>query len=342
MREEFLTGADISMLGKIEGLGGVFRQEGRPRDAITLMRGSGCNCLRLRLFVAPNGREGVVNDLTYTLALARRIVASRAKLLLDFHYSDTWADPAHQHKPAAWASLDFPALEKKVEEYTASVIAEFKARGVLPDIVQVGNEVTPGMLWPDGRLGGDAAGDPEAQWDRFTRLLNAGIRGVRQPLAKTDSVRIMLHIDKGGSWGATKWFFENIQKRNIPFDLIGQSYYPWWHGTLDDVRNNLRETAKTFGKDIIIVETAYPHRNADRWMREKNMAWPVSPEGQKQFLNDLIKAVRATPDGHGRGVLYWYPEALPVSGMHIWHGGATALFDAEGNALPGLTILGKG
>jgi len=342
MASPFLTGADISMLGKIEELGGVFRHGGRPKDPVLLMtQQAGCNCLRLRLFVQPDGKEGVVNDLPYTLALARRIKAAGAQILLDFHYSDTWADPAHQTKPAAWADLDFPALEAKVESYTAGVLAEFRAAGVAPEIVQVGNEVTPGMLWPDGRLGTPGKqGVDEAQWERFVRLLNAGIRGVRK--SPGTPAQVMIHIDRGGNWPATKWFFENLEKRGVAYDLIGQSYYPWWHGTMEDVRQNLRETARAFSKDIVVVETAYPHRNASAWAKEKNMAWPITPEGQKRFLSDLVEAVKATPGGRGRGVLYWYPEALPVRGMIIWHGGATALFDADGSALPGWQALRAG
>lgn len=336
--KEFLVGADVSMLGRIEKLGGVFRKDGQPADALALMKNGGLNAFRLRLFVNPNHREGVVNDLEYTLALAKRIHALGAPLLLDIHYSDTWADPAHQIKPADWAALDFPALEKRVQEYTAQVLGAFKEAGVLPAMVQVGNEITPGFLWPDGKLSG--AGSAEERWDRFTRLVKAGIRGVKQALGPGDHVKIMIHVDRGGDWKATRWFFENLIKRGVGFDVIGQSYYPWWHGALGDVRRNLSETARMFHKDIVIVETAYPYRNKESWDNEPNMAWAVSPLGQKQFLEDLADVVRATPGGHGLGVFYWYPEALPVSGMVIWNEGATALFDEKGNALPALSAMG--
>ncbi len=336
MQKPFLVGADISMLRKIEALGGVFRKGDQPGDAIAIMRSYGCNCFRLRLFVDPNYQEGVVNDLPYTLTLAKRIKASGAQLLLDFHYSDTWADPAHQIIPAAWAGLSFEALEDRVTAYTAGVIMEFKAVGALPDIVQVGNEITPGMIWPPGKLQyhGDSAA-VSASWDHFARLVKAGIRGVKQPLDQNDHVRIMIHIDRGADWKATRFFFEHLRKQGVDFDIIGQSYYPWWHGTLEAVRDNLRQTAQEFGKDIIIVETAYPYRGAE-WAKDKNMDWPISPEGQKQFLQDLVAAVRETPGGHGLGVIYWYPEAIPVTGMGIWNGGSTALFDSNGSALPAL------
>ncbi|HZT41163.1 MAG TPA: glycosyl hydrolase 53 family protein [Chthonomonadaceae bacterium] len=339
-QKEFLAGGDISMLSKIEEQGGVFRKDNQPGDAIAIMQSYGCNCFRLRLFVNPNHHDGTINDLDYTVALAKRIKAAGARFLLDFHYSDTWADPGKQYKPAVWADLDFPALEKKVTEYTAQSIAAFKAQGALPDIVQVGNEITPGMLWPDGRLGGNGEKPTDAQWDHFVRLLKAAIRGVKQPLTKDDHVRIMIHIDRGADWQTTKWFFENLRKRHVAFDIIGQSYYPWWHGTLDQVRDNLRQTVQELGKDIVIVETAYPFRGD--WSKAKNMAWPISIDGQKQFLTDLVAAVRATPDGHGLGVLWWFPEAIPIPGRYTWNGGSTALFDDKGNALPALEAFGSG
>jgi len=334
-KREFLVGGDISMLTRIEELGGVFRENGKPGGFLAILKKHRCNCHRLRIFVNPTYNNAVVQDVPYTIALAKRIKAHGAKLLLNFHYSDTWADPGHQRKPAAWQDLDFDALQKKVRDYTASVIAAFKEEGVLPDMVQVGNEITPGMLWPDGRIGHDAA---DEQWDRFVRLLKAGVEGVKEPLGRTPNIRIMIHIDRGGDWKTTKWFFDNIIKRGVEFDIIGQSYYPWWHGTMDDLRLNLQETARTYGKDIMVVETAYPHHSdstlrTGEWSPDR-MAWSVSPKGQHAFLAELIKTVRHTPNKCGLGVLWWYPESIPTKGLRIWCQGAMALFDEGGNALP--------
>ena len=337
-RGEFLTGGDISMLTRIEKLGGVFRDDGKRRDFLEIFKASGGNCFRLRLFATPNGKNAVINDLPYTLALAKRIKAAGCKLLLNFHYSDTWADPGHQTKPAAWAKLTFDDLEKKVEKYTASVIAKFKLAGALPDIVQIGNEITPGMLWPDGRIGGKGgAEDKLKKWTRFTRLVLSGIRGVRTGAGKGQKVRIMIHISCGGSWGKTKWFFDNLIARKVSFDIIALSYYPWWHGTLDDLKENLRRTALAYRKEIMVVETAYPYRDGEAWRKntkKKNMNWPISPDGQHAFLADVVGAVRQTPDQRGIGVIWWYPESIPVKGLRIWNQGATALFDSQGNALP--------
>ena len=331
-QKEFLVGGDISMLTKIEEHGGVFREDGKAGDFLEILRKNGCNCQRLRIFVHPTYKNAVVQDTAYTIALARRIKRHKMKLLLDFHYSDTWADPGHQKKPAEWSTLDFDALVATVREYTASVIDEFNRNNVLPDIVQIGNEITPGMLWPDGKL--DGAGDTEARWQRFTNLLKAGVQGVRKPLKQGQDVRIMIHVDCGGDSKKTRWFFDNLNRNNVPYDIIGVSFYPWWHGTMDNLSRNLQATTTRYGKDIMVVETAYPYRGD--WSEKKNMAWPISPQGQNQFLTELIRTVRQVPEHRGLGVLYWYPESIPVKGLRIWNGGATALFDAQGNALPAL------
>ena len=335
---QLLSGGDISALERIEQAGGVYRDGGRVGDAIAILRAHGANTFRLRIFVHPNGTEVQVNDLPYTLRMAKRIHAAGAKLLLDFHYSDTWADPGKQTIPAAWASLGFDSLARTVETYTASVVAELKRAGALPDLVQVGNEIDHGMLWPAGAIGGSA--DSLLQWDHFTSLLKAGVRGVRDALAPGDSVRIMLHYSGGGSVAGTRSFFDQIKARGVPFDLIGLSYYPWWHGTLADLRANLAATAARYGKDVMVAETAYPWRPGGWEGFAPNtapMTWPVTPAGQTAFLRDVAAAVAATPQGRGAGVLWWYPEAIPVPGLFVWAGGSLALFDSTGNALPALT-----
>ena len=334
--DEFLIGGDISALGKIEECGGVFRDKGAPGDAIEIMRNHGHNCFRLRLFVNPTYRNVVVNDLPYTIALGRRIKASGARLLLNFHYSDTWADPGHQIKPAEWAELDFDSLVDTLYQYTRDCIKTFRDEGVVPDQVQIGNEITPGFLWPDGKLLG--VGDTEEQWRKFSRLLKAGVKGVKDAAGEAP-VQIMLHIDGGGNWLRTKWFFENVEERQVPYDIIGLSYYPWWHGTMDDLRENLENCAATFDKDIFVVETAYPYRSMEfRNVKdlEARMLWPMTPEGQRDFLKELIHTVQGTPNNRGMGVLWWYPESIPVQNLHVWNGGATGLFDQNGNALPAM------
>jgi arabinogalactan endo-1,4-beta-galactosidase len=337
-----LLGADISSLARIEQAGGVFRDSGRAKDAVLILRSHGAGIFRLRLFVNPPDTDVVVNDLPYTIALARRVKAAGAKLLLDIHYSDTWADPGHQTTPAAWSGLGFAALEQQVEVYTDSVVTQLKLAGVLPDIVQVGNEIDSGMLWPLGQLY-VPGGDTLTEWTQFTGLLEAGIKGVRDALAPGDTVRIMLHFGQGGATASTQWFFDHLAARGVAYDLIGLSWYPIYHGPLAALEGNLAATAARYGKAIIVVETSYPWR-AGGWesavTAQSDMAWPISPAGQAQFARALVDAVAATPGGRGLGVLWWYPEAIPVSGLFIDAGGSLALFDSTGNVLPAATQIG--
>lgn len=334
----FLVGGDISMLIPQEQAGVIYRDsQGQPKDLISLMTEAGCNCFRVRLFVQPTGRGGVIQDVPYAIALGRRIKEAGGVFLLDLHYSDTWADPAHQTKPAAWQDLPFDALVKTVQTYTAEVIARFKAEGVLPEIVQIGNEIHPGFLWPDGRLDG---ADSEGSWCRFTELLKAAIGGLRSAIEPEDEVRVMIHIACGGDFDRTHWFFSRLEHYGVPYDLIGQSYYPWWHGTMKELQDNLMRTAGTFKKDILVVETAYPNRPIEpfevRADRKDAMVWPCSPQGQYAFLSELIETVRRTPNQHGRGVLWWYPESVPTSRPGGWYNGAMALFDTDGGVLPAM------
>ena len=333
MNATFLKGGDISMLPEFEALGSVYRDEGMPADAIQIMMRHGCNCFRLRLFVNPTGINAVIQDLDYTVKLAQRIKKAGASLLLDIHYSDTWADPGHQDKPAAWEQLSFADLEAMVESYTAGVIEMMKKSNCLPDIVQVGNEITPGFIWPDGQLQGE-----DGNWESFTQLLKAGIRGVKKPLTPQDRIAIMIHIDKGGSASRTSWFFANLQKYSVEYDIIGLSYYPWWHGSMDALRANLESTANKFRKPIVVVETAYPNREGEG-ADTKNLQYPKSPEGQKKFLNDLIETVQSTPYGLGAGVFWWYPESILNNRLNVWMGGRMALFDTAGKALPALEVF---
>lgn len=354
----FLLGADISVLPQVEKRGGIFRDAGAPGDAIAIFERDGWNCFRLRLFVNPNGRGAVVNDLSYTCRLARRIKQTGASLILDIHYSDTWADPQHQITPRQWAKLSFPELQRRLEQYTADVLTEMKSAGALPDIVQVGNEITGGMCWPMGQVQVPLSTvkvyegtvqpvtppqpyDDARQWDQLASLLKAGVRGVREATSPSDHVRILIHIDCAGDWPVTRWFFDHLQQHDVQYDVIGQSYYPHWHGTLADVQNNLAQTARRYRKDILIVETSYPWTDRQTWASKKNMAWPISPAGQKAFLEDLIGAVRQTPDHHGLGVIYWHPESIPLPGTttRVWNGGAMSLFDERGNALPAVHLL---
>jgi arabinogalactan endo-1,4-beta-galactosidase len=338
-RAEFYAGADISMLPEIEKAGGVYRQNNEPVDAIKIFRDHGCNLFRLRLFVKPstdfNRVWGATQDLPMIRALARRVKASGAKFMLDIHYSDTWADPGKQFKPEAWKDLPFDQLVQKVHDYTAEVLKDLKANDAMPDMVQVGNEITAGILWPDGKVL-DAAPEVKAeQWKKFAQLVGAGCKAVREASTPQHPIQIVIHIHGGGRPGLPRWFFETFHQQPNDYDIMAISAYPAWADQLDVVKANIDELVKLSDKKIIIAETSYPWRAMEVRNRVA-MKWPQTREGQTQFVQDLTAMIKSVPDGRCIGFIWWYPEAIPTPGLHIWRDGAEALFDDKGNALPAL------
>jgi arabinogalactan endo-1,4-beta-galactosidase len=334
--KEFLIGADISALPALEKTGAVYLENGKSKDLIDILKDNGFNTVRMRLFVNPNKIGGVTNDLPYTLDLAKRAKAAGMKILLNFHYSDTWADPQQQIKPAVWEKMPFEELKQTVQGYTVSVIEAFKKENVLPDIVQIGNEITPGMLWPDGKV--SAENDNEIQWEKFTALLKAGIAGVRSA-APDSKIKIMIHIDQGGKKSVSEWFFSKINKYQVQYDIIGVSYYPWWHGTIENLKENLNYIATDLQKDVVVVETAYPHSKDVDWHGHPpagKLQFPLTPKGQYDMLRKVTKTLLETPDNRGIGVFYWFPESVPVGKHKSWMAGACALFNSKGNTLPGI------
>jgi len=329
----FLIGADVSALATCEAHGAVYRDGGVPGDALRILSARGLNCFRLRLFVAPNHEDMVTNDLAYTLALAKRVKATGAKLLLDLHYSDTWADPAKQFKPAAWAGLPFAELEAKVRDYTRETLARFAAGGVAPDYVQLGNEITNGFLWPDGRVEFQEAADTAA-WGRLARLLHAAHEGLAEAFPAGARPASILQVENPGERDRALWFCREAVAARVPFDFIGVSYYPEWHGGLDDLRGTLTAMAREFGRPVMVVETAYPWTEDEHWAGRPHLDWPLTPVGQARFLRDVLQVVRELPDGLGCGVIYWHPESVRIDPAPAWLGGSCAWFDRQGEVLP--------
>ena len=331
--DDFAKGGDLSVLKKIEDSGGVYKQDNVPKDALLIFKEHGFNWIRLRLFHSPSGEGPVCNDLAYTTALAQRFKAQGFKFLLNFHYSDTWADPGHQDIPAAWESLSHAELVDAVFDYTRDCIIHLRDNGAMPDMVQIGNEVICGMLWPDGEICDSGV------WSNFVDLVEAGIDGVEAGKGAEPMPLIMIHIDRGGNQPATEWFFDRLLAEGVGFDVIGQSYYPWWHGTLSDLTDNLEFMANEYGKDIYVVETGYNWTGGGG----SGYSYPTTPEGQKGFLDELIERVRNTPNNRGKGVFYWSPDWIDgdVWGAPDWSviWEERALFDFDGNMLPGMTAF---
>jgi arabinogalactan endo-1,4-beta-galactosidase len=318
---DYATGADLSFLKQAEDSGTVFKDHGQPRPGLQIFKDHGYNWIRLRLFHTPTQ---LPNTLDYTIALAKSAKALGFKFLLDYHYSDTWADPGKQFIPKAWEGMTHQQMVDALFTYTRDTIAKFREAQVLPDMVQIGNEVTNGILWPDARL--------PAQWDHFADFIRAGIAGVEAGKDRAPRPRIMIHIDKGGDARATKAFFDKLDTYRIDYDVIGQSYYPWWHGTLLDLRENLAFMAREYRKPIIVVEAAYNYRPAE--YRNRPAPFPETPEGQRDFWDELNRVVMATPGGLGAGLFWWEPAVAAGRGSRVF-------FDQDSNALPVLTVFDR-
>lgn len=319
--QDFAVGADVSFLGEAEQQGVVFKDAGQPKPALQILKNHGYNWVRLRLFHTPTS---LPNNLQYTIAMAKQAKALGFKFLLDYHYADDWADPGKQPIPKAWQGKSHQELVQAVFEYTRDTMAAFREAGVLPDMVQIGNEITNGMLWPDGRL--------PANWDNFAQLVYAGINGVDAGRGNGPRPRIMIHIDRGGDVRGTKAFLDKLNSYQIPYDVIGQSYYPWWHGSLNDLRKNLQFMATEYEKDVIVVETAYNWKPGNYLNRPA--PFPESAEGQREFLDELNRVVMQTPNGRGKGIFWWEPA---VEGPLEIRG----LFDDQHNALPAVTVFDR-
>jgi beta-galactosidase len=284
-----VLGADISFLPQLEDRGIKFYDKGVQKDAIEILKAHGFNYIRLRIFNNPAADSGYSPrkgfcDLEHTKQMAKRIKAAGLKFLLDFHYSDTWADPGKQYKPSAWKGLNFSVLKDSVYEFTKKVINELKTQGTAPDMVQIGNEINHGMIWPDGHV---------SHLDSLAQLLKAGTDAV---LKVNPSTIILLHIALGGQNDESVWFINNMLLRGVYFDVIGESYYPRWHGTLDDLRNNLNDLAKRYSSDIVVVEYS-------------------------QLKKEVNEIAFNLPGNRGKGTMIWEP-------LNTWE----KIFDEKGNA----------
>ncbi|KPK81268.1 MAG: hypothetical protein AMS25_07125 [Gemmatimonas sp. SM23_52] len=336
-RPALVIGGDISFLQEIEDHGGSYSDADGEKDLLLLMSEHGFNVVRLRLWHIP---DGSYNTLDRVRDMAARIDAAGMQLFLDIHYSDWWADAGKQTKPAAWDGLAFDALVDSVYRYSYDVVASLRSQGTVPSMVQIGNEIRAGMLWPDGRVGGEY--DTPEQWDRLVALLDAGRRGVLDA-APDHPPEIVIHLDNGADNPMCRWFFDHLVERGLDFDVIGVSFYPKWHGTLEELRINLADLTGRYAKDVCVVETAYPWTLA--WSDETNNifgseadlheGYPATIAGQSAFLRAVRDIVRNVPGDRGRGIYYWSPEWIAVEGVPSAWENAT-LFDFSGRALPSM------
>ncbi|MFC5465909.1 glycoside hydrolase family 53 protein [Lederbergia graminis] len=348
MSGTFLKGVDISFVDEIEAEGGKFFDAGRGVDVLALLKESGINSIRLRLW---NNPEGGYCNLERTIQFAKRIKEHGFHFLLDFHYSDYWADPGKQTKPKEWENYTFAQLVEAVRDFTRHTIHSLKLEDVLPDMVQIGNEIINGMLWDEGRVMDDGF-DTDEQWENLAQLIKAGMTGLQDAITKEDKVTTMIHIDRGGDNEKSRKFFDRMSLLKVEYDIIGLSYYPWWHGSLQDLEHNLHDLADRYKKDIIVVEVAYPWTlssddvnlpfifNSKEQLLE---GYPATVEGQAKYLKDLITIIQQTPNQHGVGVYYWEPCWIPSKKQwsvgHDNNWANLTLFDFRGNKLESLNIF---
>ena len=304
------VGGDISMLTKYEDAGVVYKDNnGNAVQPLTFFKEQGLNAMRVRLFVDPSldNDKAVCQDLEYVKALGKRIKDAGHKFMLDFHYSDTWADPGKQWTPDAWKTLNDEALATKLYEYTKSCLEALKAAGSEPDFIQTGNEISYGMLW--GVSGTTAnrcyTNSPEANWNRFFSLLNKAGAACREicPNAK-----IIIHSERVGAKDVLTDYFDRIKTASIDYDIIGLSYYPAYHGDLATLEGALRVLEeRNYGKDIMIVETGYCYAWAlDGTTFDYTATYPYTEEGQRQFTADLITSLNKYKSV--KGLFWWWME----------------------------------
>ena len=311
--ETRFVGGDISLLAKYERQGAKYKnRNGQPiGDLISFLKEQGWNTLRVRLFVDPtksSDRKSCVQDLDYVISLGKRIKQAGMLFMLDFHYSDTWADPGSQWTPASWLSLDDTQLAQKVYDYTKESLAQLKAAGATPDFIQTGNEISYGMLWgAEGTKENRCyTNSTDAAWNRFYTFLKNATRACRE---ECPQARIILHSERVPNTGVLTDFFDRMKAQGIDYDIIGLSYYSYFHGKFDQLKKSLKALIdKGYGKALQIVECGYPFKWAVGGTTvDYTATYPLTNEGQRQFTADLIQLLRQYPEVEGFS--WWYPEA---------------------------------
>lgn len=345
---DFIKGADVSIMPELERNGTKFYDNGIEQDGLTILKNHGVNWIRVRIWnnpyvVGPEGVGGGNTDEAKAIEMAKRAKALGMKVLVDFHYSDFWVDPGQQKKPDTWKNDSGDKLVDDVYAYTAKVMQDFNAQGVTPDMVQVGNELNNGMLWPEAQLTED---NPNG-YKFLAKLLNAGLQAVHDN-DKDNKVKTMIHL-AGVDVNLYHTFFDNLIVKNKvnDFDIIGMSFYPFWHGTMDDLKNTMNDVSAKYNKDVIAVETAFGYTLEDADFEKNNFGtneekvggYKATVQGQATGLRDVMATVASVNDNRGLGIFYWAPDWV-INEKVGWksNGGGNGwdnltLFDTKGNAL---------
>jgi arabinogalactan endo-1,4-beta-galactosidase len=286
----FVKGADISWLPQMEATGyKFFSDTGVEEDCFKILNDHGINSIRLRTFVNPSDDKASGHcSKDETVAMALRAQKWGMKVMINFHYSDSWADPGKQRKPKAWEGHDFPTLLKDLYDYTFDVMTALKTAGVTPEWVQVGNETPGGMIYPEGST---------SNWPQLVQLINKGYEAIK---AVSPESKVILHVDQGNNNGRFRWWFDAAKAHGAKYDVIGLSYYPYWlEGkpdytlSIDDLGANLNDMASRYGKEVMVVEVG---------------GEDIKVQNTFDMLVAVQKKVKEVPEGKGLGVFYWEPE----------------------------------
>ncbi len=359
-----ILGIDVSTYLEELEHGAKFYDGDTEIDPLDQFVRNGVNYMRIRVWNNPKGEDGQPYlagncDINHYVKLATLAKSKGYKLLLDFHYSDFWADPGKQMIPKAWRDHGIDEMTSAVYEFTKECLEIAKANNVSPELIQVGNEITNGMLWPIGRLDESTDGE-RGNYENLCRLIDAGCRACRETCPEAE---IILHLERSHDKAVYQEFFKKMENANIDYDIIGASYYPYWHGTPTQLFENLNN-CRRFGKKLMVVEVGYGFTTeaycldgkSQRLVIDSERAYvagftekyPITPEGQAAFVRDFLTLAR---DNRVDGIFYWEPLWLPGEGIcwaseagqeYIGEQGKSTtnewanqcLFDYEGRKLP--------
>ncbi|OHV47107.1 hypothetical protein BCD48_20455 [Pseudofrankia sp. BMG5.36] len=340
-----IRGADISTTLLDEAAGNVLSADGKEQPIERILVGAGANYVRLHLWIDPP--PGYFDEET-ALTLARRATAAGMKIFLDLHYSDTWADPTLQQTPPVWRDLDLKELSDRVFDYTRKVVTDFARQGTPADMIQIGNELSSGFLWPLGKLDATA---PGGGWLGFLTLLRSGVAGAQAGNPTGHRLSTAIHTARIGEPDAAHEFFDQISAAGIPFDVIALSYYPFWAGSMSQLRDTMIDLSSKYRKEIMVTETAYPWTlrgdRANLALKHRNQLpdadrFPPSPTGQAAYFAALRDLIAQVPEGRGVGFFAFEPGWLPGVGAHPGQDAAPytnlTMFDYDGEALPSIKV----
>jgi arabinogalactan endo-1,4-beta-galactosidase len=354
---EFHFGADLSYVNQILDHGGSYRDEGEVRDPYRIFSDHSATLVRVRLWHSPDWTRTVydppsvqryhdLSDVERTIANAKQY---GMQVLLDFHYSDVWADPGHQEIPAAWKDItDIATLKDSVYQYTFKVLSALESKGLLPEFVQTGNEINCGMLFTDSPPQFPACDACNGAWDNLAEVINSAIAAVRDVSAASSAeTRVILHVADPKN---VEWWFDNITSHGVTdFDIIGFSYYPLWHTTvpLDQLGDQVRTFSQRYDKPVMVLETAYPWTTsgADGYNnifggQTPIEGYPFTQEGQLNMMKAITQEVK---NGGGAGVIYWEPAWITSNMRDLWGTGSAwencTFFDFDGNAISSIDYM---